>query len=82
MQVPDRFVISRAGCLSFPSPLLLRLVLMKRRVVPRVKVLILLAGVDGNKTDLIKRLRINITKRGYAVGFVGSLLVAGGRSLG
>jgi hypothetical protein len=55
---------------------------MKRRVVPRVKVLILLAGVDGNKTDLIKRLRINITKRGYAVGFVGSLLVAGGRSLG
>jgi glycosyltransferase involved in cell wall biosynthesis len=72
-QVADRFVISRAGCLSFPSPLLLRLVLMKRRVVPRGKVLILPAGVDRNKIDLIKRLRINITKRGYAVGFVGSL---------
>jgi glycosyltransferase involved in cell wall biosynthesis len=73
MQVVDRFVISRAGCLSFPSPLLLRLVLMKRRVVPRGKVLILPAGVDRNKIDLIKRLRINITKRGYVVGFVGSL---------
>jgi len=72
-QVVERFVISRAGCLSFPSPLLLRLVLMKRRVVPRGKVLILPAGVDRNKIDLIKRLRINITKRGYAVGFVGSL---------
>jgi glycosyltransferase involved in cell wall biosynthesis len=72
-QVVERFVISRAGCLSFPSPLLLRLVLMKRRVVPRGKVLILPPGVDRNKIDLIKRLRINITKRGYAVGFVGSL---------
>ncbi len=72
-QVVDRFVISRAGCLSFPSPLLLRLVLMKRRVVPRGKVLILPAGVDRNKIDLIKRLRINITKRGYVIGFVGSL---------
>jgi glycosyltransferase involved in cell wall biosynthesis len=72
-QVVDRFVISRAGCLSFPSPLLLRLVLMKRRVVPRGKILILPAGVDRNKVDLIKRLRINITKRGYVVGFVGSL---------
>jgi len=72
-QVADRFVISRAGCLSFPSPLLLRRVLVKRRIVPRGKVLILPAGVDGNKVDLIKRLRINIAKRGYAVGFVGSL---------
>jgi glycosyltransferase involved in cell wall biosynthesis len=72
-QVAERFVISRAFCLSFPSPLLLRLVLMKRRVVPRGRVLILPAGVDGNKIDLIKRLRINIAKRGYVVGFVGSL---------
>jgi len=72
-QVADRFVISRAGCLSFPSPLLLRLVLVKRRVVPRGRMLILPAGVDGNKIDLIKRLRINIAKRGYMVGFVGSL---------
>lgn len=72
-QVADRFVIYRAGCLSFPSPLLLRLVLVKRRVVPRGKVLILPAGVDGNKIDLIKRLRINIAKRGYVVGFVGLL---------
>jgi len=73
-QVVDRFVISRACCLSFPSPLLLRRVSVKRRVVPRGRVLILPAGVDGNKIDLIKRLRINIAKRGYVVGFVGSLL--------
>jgi glycosyltransferase involved in cell wall biosynthesis len=72
-QMADRFVISRAGCLSFPSPLLLRLVLVKRRIVPRGKVLILPAGVDGNKIDLIKLLRISITKRGYVVGFVGLL---------
>jgi len=71
--VADRFVIYRAGCLSFPSPLLLRLVLVKRRIVPRGKVLILPAGVDGNKIDLIKRLRINIAKQGYVVGFVGLL---------
>jgi glycosyltransferase involved in cell wall biosynthesis len=72
-QVTDRFVISRAFCLSFPSPLLLKWVLVKRRVVPRGRMLILPAGVDGNKIDLIKRLRINIAKRGYVVGFVGSL---------
>ena len=34
VQVAERFVISRTRCVSFPSPLLLRLVLMKRRVVP------------------------------------------------
>jgi hypothetical protein len=46
---------------------------MKRRVVPRDKVLIMPAGVDRNKIDLIKRLRTNIAKHGYAVGFVGSI---------
>jgi len=72
-QAADRFVISKAGCLAFPSPLLLRRVLVKRRVVPRGKVLILPAGVDGCRIHSIKRLRINIAKRGYVVGFVGSL---------
>jgi glycosyltransferase involved in cell wall biosynthesis len=72
-QVADRFVISRAGCLSFPSPLLLKRVLVKRRVVPRGKSLILPAGVDRCRMYSIKRLRINIAKRGYVVGFVGSL---------
>jgi glycosyltransferase involved in cell wall biosynthesis len=73
-QVTERFVISRAFCLSFPSPLLLRRALVKRRVVPRGRMLILPAGVDGNKIDLIKRFRRNIAKRGYLIGFVGSLL--------
>ena len=72
-QVMEGFVISRAGCLSFPSPLLLKRVLVKRRVVPRGKVLILPAGVDRCRIHSIKRLSINIAKRGYVVGFVGSL---------
>ncbi len=74
VQVAERFVISRARCVSFPSPLLLRRVLVKRKVVPRGRSLILPAGVDRYKINLIKRLRINIVKRGFIVGFVGSLL--------
>jgi hypothetical protein len=82
-QMADRFVISRAGCLSLPSPLLLRLVFMKRRVVPRDKVLILPIGVDRNKyrfNQAAKDKHYQAQISGWVCGFVS--LVAGVGSSG
>jgi glycosyltransferase involved in cell wall biosynthesis len=70
----DRYVLSRAGAIGVPSPLLLKKLIVKRRVLQKGKIVLVPAGIDREKIEALKEYPINYnTKDHYIIGFIGYL---------
>jgi glycosyltransferase involved in cell wall biosynthesis len=73
----DRYVLSRAGAIGIPSPLLLKKLIVRRRVLQKGKIVLIPAGIDREKIETLKTLMISTegtkSKNYYIVGFVGYL---------
>jgi len=70
----DRYVLSRAGAIGVPSPLLLKKLIVRRRVLQKGKIVLVPAGIDRGKIEALKEYSINHnTKDHYIIGFIGYL---------
>ena len=70
----DRHVLSRAGTIGIPSPLLLKKLIVRRRVLQKGKIVLIPAGIDREKIEALKEYSINHnTKVHYIIGFIGYL---------
>jgi len=74
-KLADRLVLSRAGCVCIPSPLLLRELALRRGLSPKGKVVWVPAGVDREKIIAIdkQRHRYAGVREEYIIGFIGLL---------
>jgi len=74
-RLADRLVLDRAGCICIPSPLLLRVIALRRGLSPKGKVIWVPPGIDREKVDTIKkqtRYHSDIREE-YIIGFMGLL---------
>jgi len=70
----DRYVLSRAGTIGIPSPLLLKKLIVRRRVLQKGKTVLIPAGIDREKIEVLKEYPINHNTKGhYIIGFIGYL---------
>jgi len=70
----DRYILSRAGAIGVPSPLLLKKLIVRRRVLQKGKIVLIPAGIDREKIEALKEYPINHnTKDHYIIGFIGHL---------
>jgi glycosyltransferase involved in cell wall biosynthesis len=70
----DRYVLSRAGAIGVPSPLLLKKLIVRRRVLRKGKIVLIPAGIDREKIEALKEYPINYNaKDHYIIGFIGYL---------
>uniref|UniRef100_A0A7J2U2A5 Glycosyltransferase n=1 Tax=Ignisphaera aggregans TaxID=334771 RepID=A0A7J2U2A5_9CREN len=70
----DRSVLKRAGYICIPSPLLLREIALRRKTLPKGKIIWVPAGIDREKIGRIKKqVPRSINKDSYTIGFVGLL---------
>jgi glycosyltransferase involved in cell wall biosynthesis len=70
----DRYVLSRAGAIGVPSPLLLKKLIVRRRVLQKGKIVLIPAGIDREKIEALKEYPINHNTKGhYIIGFIGYL---------
>jgi len=70
----DRYVLSRAGAIGVPSPLLLKKLIVRRRVLQKGEIVLVPAGIDRGKIEALKEYSINHnTKDHYIIGFIGYL---------
>jgi glycosyltransferase involved in cell wall biosynthesis len=70
----DRYILSRAKAIGVPSPLLMKKLLVRRRMFPKGKVILVPAGVDERKIRPHKEiLKAYNVKDQYIIGFLGLL---------
>jgi glycosyltransferase involved in cell wall biosynthesis len=70
----DRYVLSRTGAIGVPSPLLLKKLIVRRKVLRKGKILLIPAGIDREKIEALKEHPINHNTKGhYIIGFIGYL---------
>jgi len=70
----DRYVLSRTGAIGVPSPLLLKKLIVRRKVLRRGKIVLIPAGIDREKIEALKEHPINYNaKDHYIIGFIGYL---------
>jgi glycosyltransferase involved in cell wall biosynthesis len=73
-KLADRTVLDRASCICVPSPLLLREIALRRKTLPKGKIIWVPAGIDREKIERIKKqVPRSINKDSYTIGFVGLL---------
>jgi glycosyltransferase involved in cell wall biosynthesis len=73
-KLTDRIVLERAGCICVPSPSLLREIALRRKTLPKGKIIWVSAGIDREKIERIKKqVPRSINKDSYTIGFVGLL---------
>jgi glycosyltransferase involved in cell wall biosynthesis len=73
-KLADRTVLERAGCICIPSPLLLKEIALRRKTLPKGKIIWVPAGIDREKIERIKKqVPRSINKDSYTIGFVGLL---------
>jgi glycosyltransferase involved in cell wall biosynthesis len=73
-KLADRTVLERAGCICVPSPLLLKEIALRRKTLPKGKIIWVPAGIDREKIERIKKqVQRSINKDSYTIGFVGLL---------
>jgi len=70
----DKLTLLNAKVIGVPTPTLLKKLVLKRRTLPRGKVVYIPPGIDKKRIELIKQ-NSNSKKleEGYIVGFVGSI---------
>jgi glycosyltransferase involved in cell wall biosynthesis len=73
-KLADRTVLNRAGFICIPSPLLLREIALRRKTLPKGKIIWVPAGIDREKIERIKKqVPRSINKDSHIIGFVGLL---------
>jgi glycosyltransferase involved in cell wall biosynthesis len=80
--VADAHVLDKARAIGVPSPLLLKRLVIKRKVLPKGRIILIPAGIDREKIETLKAFTLNTegtsvksyyVKNHYIVGFLGYL---------
>jgi len=71
----DRIALAKSGIIGVPSPILLKEIVERRRVLPSGKIVMIPAGVDKEKIEAIRRKAVQYSKNkgAYTIGFIGLL---------
>jgi glycosyltransferase involved in cell wall biosynthesis len=70
----DRYVLSKAGVIGVPSPSLLKKLIARRRMLRRGKIVLIPAGIDREKIEVLKETPMHPNARNhYIIGFIGYL---------
>jgi len=73
-RLTDRVVLDKASCIGIASPLLLKEIALRRRIVPKGKIVWIPAGIDREKMAMIKTYFKSYKKVDtFIIGFIGSL---------
>jgi len=73
LKIADRATLHKAAIIAIPSPLLLKHLAIKRKILPQGKIVMVPPGIDEKKIESIKRINVRLSKDHHFVGFVGSL---------
>ena len=73
LKIADRATLHKAAIVAIHSPLLLKHLAIKRKILPQGKIVMVPPGIDEKKIESIKRINVRLSKDHYFVGFVGSL---------
>jgi glycosyltransferase involved in cell wall biosynthesis len=72
--VADAHVLDKARAIGVPSPLLLKKLIVRRRVIEKGKIVLIPAGIDREKIEALKEYPIDYNaKDHYIIGFIGYL---------